>query len=162
MSRALCPCEVMISHIAVLLKSDLFHLVSRIAPKAHRVFPADAQLAPRLAAIPDSGPADLHDASCQQRAGSCSSRKTSAGPAAAAGRVGPCRLVGDDARFPGLEHLRYNAFEPRRRLDDQSAEERCEGIYAGDAVGSARPRPSRCFAAVVTALLDRPWSRSVL
>jgi hypothetical protein len=51
MSRALCPCEVMTSHIAVLL-GDLFHFSSRIAPKSHSVAPADAQYAPRLAANP--------------------------------------------------------------------------------------------------------------
>jgi hypothetical protein len=48
----------MISHIAVLLSRDLFHLVSRIALKSHSVFPADAQYAPRLAAIVVSEPAE--------------------------------------------------------------------------------------------------------
>src|SRR6187551_978704 len=62
MSRALCPCDVMTSHIAVLLCGDLFHLVSRIAPKSHSIYPADAQYAPRLAAIVVLEPAERCDA----------------------------------------------------------------------------------------------------
>jgi len=52
----------MTSHIAVLLCGDLFHLVSRIAPKSHSIYPADAQYAPRLAAIVVLEPAERCDA----------------------------------------------------------------------------------------------------
>ena len=44
-------------------RSDLFHLVSRIAPKPHSVVPADAQFAPRLAAFPVLLPAQRCDRS---------------------------------------------------------------------------------------------------